>query len=120
MKDEIAEIVAVIIAIVLIAGVTGLIMWGLSSMFSNMEYGVKQGIVIDKDYRGAHTYTSYQTSYVGNSTIRIPYQEYVGEMYRIRIEKVEDGKTKNRWFEVTAEEYNNLQIGDRYGGYEGE
>ena len=116
MKDGIVAIVVTVIMIIagIILGIE------LYSLASSMDYGIKQGIVIDKNYSSAHTYTSYTTSYVGNGTIRIPYQEYVDEMYRIRIEKVEDGKTKNTWFEVTAEEYNNLQIGDRYGRYEGE
>lgn len=116
MKDGIIAIVVTVIMIIasVILGI------GLSSLASSMNYGAKQGIVIDKDYSSAHTYTSYTTSYVGNSTIRIPHQEYVNEQYRIRIEKTEDGKTKNTWFEVTSEEYNNLQIGDRYGGYTGE
>ena len=117
MKDE---IVTTIITIILMTVLIAVIASGLSSVFSNMDYGVKQGIVIDKDYNSAYTYTSHTTSYVGNSTIRIPHQEYVNEKYRIRIEKTEEGKTKNRWIEVTAEEYNNLQIGDRYGGYTGE
>ncbi len=116
MKDGIVVIVITVIMIVatIILGIV------LSSVISDMDYGTKQGIVIDKDYSSAHTYTSYTTSYVGDSTIRIPHQEYVDEKYRIRIEKVEDGKTKNRWLEVTEEEYNSLNIGDRYGGYEGE
>lgn len=116
MKDGIVAIVITVIVIAIIIAVS----LSLSVVISNMDYGVKQGIVIDKDYSSAHTYTSYTTSYAGNSTIRIPYQEYVDEKYRIRIEKIEDGKTKNRWLEVTAEEYNNLQIGDNYGGYKEE
>ena len=103
-----------IILIIVIFGTIGY------SIYTNIDYGAKQGIIVDKKYNGAYTYTEYSTSYIGNSTIQIPQQRYVPEMYQIKIQKTEGEKTKSIWIEVTAEEYNNLKISDNYGGYTGE
>lgn len=88
------------------------------SIYEHVDYGTRQGIIVDKKYNSAYTYTTYDTSRIGNTTIQIPRQQYVPERYQIKIQKTENSKTKSIWIEVTAEEYSTLKIGDSYGGYE--
>lgn len=113
MSEKIATVITVIGSLI-VFGIFGLFIY---ACIDEASYGIKQGIVLDKQYESAHTYTAYTTSYIGNDTIRIPHQEYVSEKYKIKIQKTEDNKTKSIWIEVTPEEYNNLNIGDSYGGY---
>lgn len=106
----------VIITITIIVIATAFSMIGYA-IYEDIDYGTKQGVVVDKKYVKAYTYTTYTTTIVGKSLIQVPYQGYVPEKYKIKIEKVDNYKTKSIWIEVIAEEYNNLNIGDSYGGY---
>lgn len=113
MSEKISIIIIILVTIFLIL-IFGAFCY---SIYQYADYGIKQGIIVDKQYESAYTYTAYTTSYIGNDTIRIPHQEYVSEKYKIKIQKTEDNKIKSIWLEVTSEEYNTLNIGDSYGGY---
>ena len=120
MSEKIATIIIVIGTLLvfgIVFGIFGLIIY---TGIKEANYGIKQGIVIDKQYTSEHTYTEYSVSHIGNETIKIPYQKSVAEKYKIKIQKTVDGKQKNTWVEVPKEEYNNLNIGDSYGNYKEE
>lgn len=116
MSEKIA-IIIVVIGMLIVFGIFDLIIY---TGIKEANYGIKQGIVIDKQYTSEHTYTEYSVSHIGNETIKIPYQKYVAEKYKIKIQKTVDGKQKSIWIEITQDEYNNLNIGDSYGNYKEE
>lgn len=75
-------------------------------------YGEYKGNVIDKQYTSART--SVQIIHTGK-TIH-PYTVHYPERYQIKIQKEEDGETKTTWITITKEQYENIQIGDYWGG----
>lgn len=78
---------------------------------NDINYGTKQGTIIDKRYNAP--YTSYISSEVGNSVIRTP--QYYPETYQLKLQKQDDGKVKECWIQVPAKEYENYKVGDYYG-----
>ncbi len=74
------------------------------------DYGVKEGQVIDKDYRSA--YTTMMSC--GKSLI----PQYHPESYRIKIQKEIDSKVKSIWVTVDRDIYHKINVGDYYNGME--
>lgn len=74
------------------------------------DYGVKEGQVIDKDYRSA--YTTMMSC--GKSLI----PQYYPESYKLQIQKEIDGKAKAIWITVDSDTYHKINVGDYYNGAE--
>ena len=106
------EKITIILTVVIVLIVFGLAGFGI---YTNASYGEKEGEVIDKEYHRAYTTTSYETVTTGNTSISIPVQKYYPESYQVKIQKEVDEELKQRWIEVTAQEYENIKIGDWYG-----
>ena len=104
MKNKILKISILIILIIAIIIIIG----------CEYDYGIKQGTIIDKQYRTEYITYTYTTSYVGSSIIRTPIPLHQPETYNIHIQKEEEGKTKDCWIEITKEEYEKYNIGDYY------
>ena len=106
-KGEILELFAVAFSIIIIVSIFVIV--GII-IKNNIEYGTKEGKVIDKNYIGA--YTTIQNS--GNIT----FPQYHPERYNIRIQKEEKGKIKSIWINVDQTTYHNINIGEYYGYHE--
>lgn len=111
-KTEVVTYIIIGITTMIIIAIFGLIGYNI---YVDVDYGTKQGTIIDKRYNAPYTSTTYTTSHVGNSTIRIPTTRYNPESYNIKIQKEEDSKTKECWIQVPKEEYGKYKIGDYYG-----
>ena len=98
-RAEVLEIVVISIAIILIVGVFALIGCQIKN---EMDYGIKEGTVIDKDYDSAYT------SYIYINRMMIP--QYHGESWKIKIQK----EDKELWISVDEITYHNYEIGDYY------
>lgn len=92
-----------LIAILIIIGIFSLI--GIS-IHKNIDFGAKQGIVIDKQYNAPRI--SYTNSNVNGSSINIPVTH--PQSWSVKIKKDD----KELWIDVSENEYNNLKIGDCY------
>lgn len=92
MKNEKGEsLEALMVAIVVIAVIMlifGFVTMGIS-IKNNIEYGKKEGVVIDKKY------TSAYTTMVSCGKSLIP--QYHPEKYRIKIQKEVEGENKSIW-----------------------
>lgn len=75
-------------------------------VYQDIDFGTKQGIVIDKRYHSA--WVQHSTSYANNGTISIPI--VYPESYSIKIKK----GNKQLWIDVDRNEYNQFNIGDCY------
>lgn len=116
MKSEKGEALIYIIigiTILIIIAIFGLI---VNQIYVDIDYGTKQGIIIDKKYNAPYTSTTYTTSRIGNSMISIPTTRHNPENYNIKIQKKDNSKTKECWIQITKEEYEKYRIGDYYGG----
>lgn len=106
-KGEILEALIVVIAIIItIAMITMIVIL----IKNDIEYGTKEGIVIDKNYTAA--YTTIRT------TGKLTFPEYNPEKYSIKIQKEVKGNNKSIWINVDQITYHNLNIGDYYGYHE--
>lgn len=85
------------------------------SIYTYEDYGAKVGTVIDKGYSSERSYYSYDTVHSGNSTYTVPRYHYYPESWKLKIQKTEDGKTKEVWIEVPENEFNNIKVGEFYG-----
>lgn len=92
-----------ILAILMIVAIVGLI--GLS-IYQDVSYGKKTGVIIDKEYHAS--WVGYSTSYVNGRSINIPVTH--PQRWTIRIQK----DNKDLWIDVSENEYNSLNIGDCY------
>lgn len=93
------DIVDIIITIMVIVTIFGLIAIEIKQ---DIDYGIKEGQVIDKSYQLA--YTTMRTR--GNVTI---------PQYSIKIQKNIEGKTKSIWISVDKDTYHSISIGEYYG-----
>ena len=110
MKNEKGEILEIlIITITIITIMSTFLIIGII-IKNNIEYGTKEGTVIDKNYTSA--YTTMQTS--GNIT----FPQYHPENYSIKIQKEVEGKEKSIWINVDQITYHNINVGDYYGYHE--
>ena len=74
------------------------------------DYGVKEGQVVDKNYRSAYT----TMTNCGKSLI----PQHHPESYKIQIQKETDGKVKSIWVTVDRDTYHKINVGDYYNGME--
>lgn len=76
----------------------------------------KEGTVVRKDYYPAYTSTDYNTvTGSDGKTIRIPVQKYHSERYQIVIQGINaKGEEDFGYYDVTMNEYENIEIGDYY------
>ena len=75
-------------------------------------YGEYIGNVVDKQY--TPTITTLHTVYSGKSFFTYPITH--SEKYQIKIQKEENGEIKTTWVTLTKEQYENIEIGDYWGG----
>lgn len=106
MKNEKGEILeAIIVVITIIIIISAFVTIGIR-MKNNIEYGTREGVVIDKNYIAA--YTTIQRSG------QITFPQYHPENYSIKIQKEVDGKNKSIWINVDQTTYHNIKIGEYY------
>lgn len=74
------------------------------------DYGVKEGQVIDKDYRSAYT------TMMPCGKIIVP--QHHPESYKIQIQKEIDSTAKTIWVTVDRDTYHKINVGDYYNGVE--
>lgn len=110
-KGSIASVLITVIAAIIILSVIALICY---YVHEHLSYGAKEGIIIDKQYSPAHTYTTYNNTYVNRNSISMPIQHYSAERYCFIIQKEVKRKLKSVDVNVTQEEFNNYNIGDYF------
>jgi len=106
-KGNVCAYITIAITVIILIAIISVI---IGSIKNDIDYGTKQGTIVDKRY--SSPYTSYTTSNARNSTIQIP--RYYPETYRIKLQKRDGSKTKECWIEVPAQEYEKYNIGDYY------
>lgn len=75
-------------------------------IYKDINFGPKQGIVIDKRYNSS--WVSYSTSHANSSTINFPIVH--PESWSIKIKK----NNKEIWIDIDQNEYKEIEIGDCY------
>lgn len=103
IKDNVFEIIIcaiLMINIILVFAVIGI------KIKNNIEYGEKEGVVIDKNYTSA--YTTMMSC--GKSVT----PQYHPESYSIKIQKEVEGKNKSIWINIDQTTYQNINIGEYY------
>lgn len=110
MKSEKGEILEIFLIGFLIIVIVGLIVVLISSIVNEINYGDKEGIVIDKKYNKPHT----TTTYMHTGKIIMPVNQYHPESWEIQIKKEVDEKEKTIWISIDENTYNNLEIGDYF------
>ena len=95
---------------ILVVMLIGLVIIGVIAIGAiirnNEDYGIVEGIIIEKDHNSAWT----QYTYSGKIYVPI----YHPESWKIKIKKEVEQIEKTRWVEVKEGTYNNLDIGDYY------
>ena len=108
MKSEKGNVVIVLMTIIAVSMIVAIFAIIFIEIKQEVEYGVHEGIVIDKEYRSAYT-----TMYYGYNSILIP--QYHPTQYQIKIQKEIECKVKSIWISVDKDTYHNIKIGDYYG-----
>lgn len=106
MSEENGEVLTGIIAILAILVIVVVFVLIGSSIKDDIEYGVKEGTIIDMRYHAAYTTTTYSDKVI------IP--QYHPENWQIKIQKEINGETKEIWVYVDETTYHELKIGDYY------
>ena len=83
-------------------------------IYNYIDYGKKEGTIVDKSYQAAYTTVIYTTVSSGGTTTSIPVSQYYPESFNIKIQKEEGNKRKEIWIQVPENEYKDLKIGDYY------
>lgn len=107
LRNKEFSLITLLSAIIII----GILMLIIGNVITDINYGTKTGKVIDKRYNSS--YVTYSHSSVNNVNVNIPVTH--PESYQIKISKIENGKEKSIWIDITKEEYNKIKIGDSYG-----
>lgn len=110
-KGSIASVAITAIAVIIILSVIALICY---YVHEHLSYGAKEGIIIDKQYSPAYTYTTYSSTYVNGTSVSMPMQHYSGERYYFIIQKEVKGKLKSVNVNATLDEFNKYNIGDYF------
>lgn len=110
-KGSIASISITIIATLIILSVI-IVVCCYASEYLN--YGAKEGFIIDKQYNPAYTYMTYNSTYVNGNSVNMPMQHYSGERYYFTIQKEVKGKIKSINVNVTQDEFEKYNIGDYF------
>lgn len=79
-------------------------------VYNEVSFGEKEGIIIDKYYREAHT--SHSMMYIGKSMI--PKTTHHKESWNFKIEKEIDGEKRSITVKVNEDTYNQYNIGDYF------
>lgn len=87
-----------------------LFIFTLTACTSNEKYIGVKGIVTDKEFEKAHTYTIW--IYVGK--VMVPQQRYAPDRWYLTVEYNINGETEDTRYEVTEELYDTYEIGDIY------
>lgn len=106
MKNEDGGILAIVITIVTILIILGVFILIADVIKNDINYGIKEGIVIDKRY-----YVAYTTTMTTGKVI-IP--QYHPANWKIKIQKEVNGETKEIWIDVDETTYHQLNINDYY------
>lgn len=109
MKNEKAQILEAFMVAIVVMVVAFLIFAFVQmgiSMKNNIEYGEKEGVVIDKKY------TSAYTTMVMSGKVMVPIHH--PERYSIKIQKEVEGKNKSIWIDVDQITYKNIETGEYY------
>ena len=109
MKNEegFITVFLIIVLVLLIIFIISLI--GIA-IYKNIDYGEKEGTIIDKYYKGSYLITTY----VMSGKAMIPNTIYHPESWNFKLEKEINGKEKTITIEVTEEIYNKYNIGDYF------
>ncbi len=102
-KDKVFKIIIHAILMIMIIFVFAAI--GIK-IKNDIEYGKKEGVVIDKNYTSA--YTTMMSC--GKSLT----PQYHPERYSIKIQKEVEGKNKSIWININQATYQNIDIGEYY------
>lgn len=84
---------------------------GFFALAENESNRISEGTVVDKYYKNA--YTSIICRNIND--VMMPQPIYHPETYQLQIEGEKDGEMVTYWFECTADEYHQYNIGDYYG-----
>lgn len=106
MKNEKGEILAGIIIVFTIVIILGIFILLALAIKEDIDYGTKEGTVIDKQYHAAYT------TYTYSRKIAIP--QYHPENWQIKIQKEIAGENKSIWISVDNITYHQVNIGDYY------
>ena len=109
MKSEKGVIEIFIIGIVIILLIILFTAIGMAIKEEN-DYGIKEGQVIDKDYRSAYT------TMIPSGKIIVP--QHHPESYKIQIQKEIDSTVKTIWVTVDRDTYHKINVGDYYNRME--
>lgn len=104
-KESVDAFMVAIVVIVVAYLIFGFVIIGIS-IKNNIEYGEKEGVVIDKNYTSA--YTTMTSS--GKALII----QYHPESYSIKIQKEVEGKNKSIWIDIDQATYQNIETGEYY------
>lgn len=104
-KESVEAFMVAIVVIVVAYLIFGFVTIGIS-IKNNIEYGKKEGVVIDKDYTSAYT-----TMMMCGKTV---ISQYHPEKYSIKIQKEVEGKNKSIWIDIDQATYQNIEKGEYY------
>lgn len=110
MKKEKGGILEIFLIGLMIMLSVGIIVALICVIASNVDYGEREGIVIDKQYCSAYT----TTTFVYTGKVMIPNTQYYPEKWKIQIKKEINKEEKSIWTSVDENTYNNIKIGDYY------
>lgn len=71
---------------------------------------IKDGIIIDKNYRDSYI----TTSFIYNGGKMFPITTYHPAIYQFKIQKEINGKSESSWVSVNSKTYENYEVGDYY------
>ena len=105
MKSEKGVIEILIIAVTIILIVILFVTIG-TFIKKEIDYGVKEGQVVDKKYSSSYTTMMFC------GKVMIP--QYHPESYKIQIQKEIKGNIESIWLTIDKDIYHNINIGDYY------
>ena len=108
MKSEKGNVVTIFVSVIALLIIIAVFATIFILIKQDVEYGIHEGQVIDKNYHSAYT-----TIYHNSNGISIP--QYHPEQYKIKIQKEIEGKMKSIWISVDKDTYRKTKIGDYYG-----
>ena len=109
MKNE-KGFITVFLIIVLVALIIFIISLIGIAIYQNINYGEKEGTIIDKYYEESYI----MTTYVMSGKVMIPNTIYRPESWNKKKKKEVNGKEKITTIEITEELYNKYNIGDYF------
>lgn len=105
-KGEVLEIFLILFLVAIIALAIMCCVYIVEMTKEESEFGIKEGVVIDKDYNGGYTTMIYAGKVI------VP--QYHPASWKIKIQKEVKEENKTLWIEVDETTYHSLNIGDFY------